>query len=80
VATNIRGCRQVVDDGLTGLLVPLRDSDALALAIEKLVADQEIRKKMGKAGYEKARREFDEQKVCRIVLDTYQNLLDKKKL
>lgn len=77
VATNIRGCRQVVDNGVTGLLVPLRDSDALALAIEKLVADQEIRKKMGQAGYAKARREFDERKVCRIVLNTYQKLLRK---
>lgn len=77
VATNIRGCRQVVEDGVTGLLVPLGDSGALASAINQLVVDGELRRKMGRTGYEKARREFDEQNVCRIVLDTYKQLLDK---
>lgn len=75
VATDIRGCRQVVDDGVTGLLVPLGDSGTLASAIKKLVADGELRRKMGQAGYEKAQREFDERRVCDIVLNTYKELL-----
>jgi len=33
---------------------------------------------MGRAGYEKAQREFDERRVCDIVLKTYKELLDKK--
>lgn len=77
VATNIRGCRQVVEDGINGLLVPLKDIGALASGIKKLIADKRLRLKMGQGGYKKARREFDEQKVCRIVLDTYKQLLDK---
>lgn len=80
VATNIRGCRQVVEDGVTGLLVPLRDSGALASAIQQLVNDSELRRKMGQAGYKKARREFDEKEVCQIVMDTYRKLLEKKGL
>lgn len=71
VATNIRGCRQVVEDGVNGLLVPLKNSGALASAIKKLITDKELRLKMGQAGYEKARREFDERNVCRIVLEEY---------
>ncbi|HEY4334121.1 MAG TPA: glycosyltransferase, partial [Ilumatobacteraceae bacterium] len=38
VATNIRGCRQVVDDGLTGVLVPVRDAQALGAAVGELVS------------------------------------------
>lgn len=78
VATNIRGCRQVVEDGIDGLLVPLKDTGALTSAIKNLIADERRRLKMGRAGYEKARREFDEQNVCKIVLDTYKQLLTKK--
>ncbi len=77
VATNVRGCRQVVEDGVNGLLVPLKNIDALTSAIKKLIEDQQVRLKMGQAGYEKARREFDEQNVCKIVLDTYKQLLEK---
>jgi glycosyltransferase involved in cell wall biosynthesis len=77
VATNIRGCRQVVEDGVNGLLVPPKNSDALASAIKKLLADKQIRLKMGRAGYEKARREFDEKDVCKIVLEEYNRVLSK---
>ncbi|MHC4115474.1 MAG: glycosyltransferase family 4 protein [Planctomycetota bacterium] len=78
VATNIRGCRQVVEDGVTGLLVPLGDKGALASAIRKLVEDKELREKMGQAGHEKAQREFDERRVCGVVISIYKELLDKK--
>lgn len=79
VTTNIRGCRQVVEDGKNGLLVPVRDSSALTSAIKKLLADKQLRIKMGQASYEKSRREFDERNVCSIVLNTYKDLIEKKK-
>lgn len=65
--------------GAMGLLVPLGDSGSLASAIRKLVADGELRMRMGQAGYEKAQREFDERRVCDIVLHTYEELLRKSK-
>ena len=77
IATNIRGCRQVVEDGLNGILVPLRDITSLASAIKRLIDDKELRLKMGRAGYNKSRREFDEQNVCDIVLNTYREMLEK---
>lgn len=79
VVTNIRGCRQVVQHGVNGLLVPLKDVTALSAAIKKLVSDGELRRGMGQAGYEKARREFDERNVCSIVLNTYKDLIEKNK-
>ena len=75
VATNIRGCRQVVDHDVTGLLVPLGDGMALAAALAKLAADAPLREKFSNAAIDKARREFDQRSVIRITLDTYERLL-----
>src|SRR5205085_5050402 len=55
VATDIRGCRQVVTDGETGLLVPAHQSAPLAAAIRRLAAAPELRARMGRAGARKAR-------------------------
>ncbi len=75
VATDIRGCRQVVDDGRTGLLVARGDAVALAAAIGALVADRPRREQMGAAAVEKARREFDQQRIIDITLGVYRDLL-----
>jgi glycosyltransferase involved in cell wall biosynthesis len=75
VATDVRGCRQVVDDGITGLLVPVRDAAALAAAVGQLAADEPRRRRMGEAGRAKARRDFDQQRVIDITLAVYDRLL-----
>ena len=49
IATDVAGCRQAVVDGVTGMLVPARDSVALATAIEALLADPERRRARGVA-------------------------------
>lgn len=72
VATDVRGCRQVVDHDRTGILVPVRRADALAGALERLVADDELRAAMGAAGRQKAEREFDQRRVIDITLAAYQ--------
>jgi glycosyltransferase involved in cell wall biosynthesis len=74
VATDVRGCRQVVDDGVTGALVPVRDAAALASAVESLAADPKRRRRMGAAASDKARREFDQQRVIDLTLDVYARL------
>jgi len=68
VATDIRGCREVVEDAVNGLLVPVGDPAALAGAIRSLGEDPARRRRMGAAGRDKARREFDEREVVRRVL------------
>lgn len=75
VATDIRGCRQVVDHGSTGLLVPPRNAVALASAVARLVDDDALRRQMGTAAAAKADAEFDQQRVIDITLDTYARLL-----
>ena len=78
VATNVRGCRQVVDEGVTGFLVPARDARSLAAAIAKLAGAPELRAQFGAAGREKALREFDDRRCVEITLETYRRLLAKR--
>lgn len=75
IATDIRGCRQVVDHDITGLLVPVRDPSALAAAISTLAADPARRSRMGAAAAAKAATDFDQQHVIDITLQTYARLL-----
>ncbi|HET8740438.1 MAG TPA: GNAT family N-acetyltransferase [Acidimicrobiia bacterium] len=80
VATNIRGCRQVVEQGVNGLLVPVDDPRALREAIETLGEDADLRASMGRASRAKALGEFDEDRVVEIVMDTYRRGLMRKGL
>ena len=76
VATDIRGCRQVVDDGVTGRLVPVGDAAALAEAVAELAGDADRRAAMGTAGRAKAAREFDQQHCIDVTLALYRQLLE----
>jgi glycosyltransferase involved in cell wall biosynthesis len=80
VATDVRGCRQVVDDGVTGLLVPPRDAASLTDAIRSLGDDPERRRVLGGAAVDRARAHFDERRVVDIVLDTYRRVAGRKRL
>jgi glycosyltransferase involved in cell wall biosynthesis len=78
IATDVRGCRQAVDDGVTGLLVPVRDAGALAGAIEKLAGDPDQRRAMGRAGRGKAEAEFDDRRVVETTMAVYERLLERR--
>jgi glycosyltransferase involved in cell wall biosynthesis len=78
VATDIRGCRQVVEHDGTGLLVPARDPAALGTAISVLVADGERRRLMGQAARRKAVAEFDDRRQVDITLSVYEELLGRR--
>jgi ribosomal protein S18 acetylase RimI-like enzyme len=80
VATDIRGCRQVVDDGINGLLVPVMSPDALAAAIRKIGDDPESREEMAAASARIARQRFDENVVVDIVMEAYRKGLIAKGL
>ena len=76
VTTNIRGCREVVIDGETGLLVPVRNTKSLAQAIDKLVNNKSLRLDMGARGRQRAESTFDEENVFKIIRQQYKQLLD----
>lgn len=68
VATDIRGCRQVVEHGRTGRLVPVGDADALAAALADVAADPAAYRAAARA---KAEADFDERAVVERVLAAY---------
>jgi len=74
VATDIRGCRQAVEDGRSGFLVPLHDVDALTQRIMRLADDGDLRTSMGANGRRKAEAEFDDREVIRRTLSAYRRL------
>ena len=59
IATDVPGCREVVRDGVNGLLVPVRDPAALARAMEAFVTDTGLAARMGEAGRHLAETELD---------------------
>lgn len=68
VATDVPGCREVVDDGVSGFLCAARDPQSLADAMERIGAASDAgRARMGAAGRAKVERSYDE----RIVIDAY---------
>ncbi|MBV9281524.1 MAG: glycosyltransferase family 4 protein, partial [Chloroflexi bacterium] len=75
VVTDIRGCRQVVDQGVTGYLVSVRNAEALAERLIGLLEDEDKREAFGQAARQKALGEFDERHVFSRVLDAYGDLL-----
>lgn len=74
VTTNSIGCKDVVDDGVNGFLVPVKDSEALARKLRLLIDDKELRLRMGLAARKKAEREFSLQNVVNRHLEIYNEL------
>ena len=71
VASRVGGIPAVVEDGVTGLLVPPRDPEALARALQALLADPERRRAMGRAGRVRCDRLFTMDRVAREVETVY---------
>jgi len=77
VTTNTNGCREIIKDGENGFLVPVKDSQNLALAIEKLIINSDLRKEMGRKAREIVVCEFSQEIVFTKVEKIYQKLLSK---
>ena len=78
VATNIRGCREEVVDGITGRLVPVKNEKALAGAIKEILLDKELADRMGAAGRKRVEKKFDENMVLERELSIYYRLINEK--
>ncbi len=78
VATTVDGCVEAVADGVTGILVPPYDSQALAQALELLITSPELREKMGQAGRQRVLEKFQPHMIWQALYDNYQQLLSAK--
>ena len=80
VATNIRGSREEVIDGVTGILVPTRSPQRLAEALKLLIANRTKASTMGLAGRERALRFYDESKAINLQIENIRELVIAKRL
>ena len=78
VATAVGGTPEAVVDGVTGLLVPPRDPEPLARAIERLLCDPTLGRKMGQAGRARVDRYFSIGQTVRQTQELYETLLREK--
>lgn len=74
IATAVGGIPEVVEEGVTGLLVPPGDPARLAAAIAELLADPERARRMGEAGLARVRERFSIEAMCRGVQEVYDGL------
>ncbi|KXS31580.1 MAG: Alpha-D-QuiNAc alpha-1,3-galactosyltransferase, partial [Candidatus Gallionella acididurans] len=75
VTTDVPGCRDVVRDGDNGLLVEARNATALANALARLLADPELRLRMGQRGRELVLDKFSQERIVGQVLALYRGVL-----
>ncbi len=68
ITTDTYGCRDTVEEGVNGHLVPIRDWEALAVAMERFLSDRSSYGAMGEASLERVRRMFDVEEVNRDML------------
>jgi len=76
VAGDVGGLRDLVSDGETGLLVPPRDAEALRDALERLLADRELRRRLGANGRERVRALCAWPRVTDATIAAYEEALE----
>jgi len=75
VATDVGGNAEAVEDGVTGLVVPPEDADALSGAIARLLADPSQARAMGVAGKSRAQNMFTTEAMMKQIADAYNDLI-----
>ena len=74
VASNVGGLTGIVQEGVTGLLVPPGDAEALARALDALLDNPELRARMGHAGQSRARR-FEASAITPRIIEVFEGAL-----
>lgn len=75
IATDVGGIPDFIDDGINGILVPAKNSEALADKIELLIKDENLRKKLGVAAIQKVQI-FNIETIVKNKIEIYKKLID----
>lgn len=75
IGTRISATVDAIHDGRTGLLVPVKDPEAMAAAIATLLQNTELRQRLGEAARERAMHELSTERICPLLIDEYRRLL-----
>ena len=74
VASCVGGIPDIIDDGINGLLVPVKDSKALEEALVKLIDDNKLAKELGKNGHKKVVENYSVEENIKRLIEIYTNL------
>ena len=74
IVTNSGGSPELVEDNVSGIVVPVKDSQAIADAIKKLYLDESLRKSMGQKARERIKLKFNNEITVNETLEVYQKL------
>lgn len=74
VTTDSIGCRDTVEEGVNGFIVPKHNPEAIAEALKKLIEDKDLRLSMGRESRRIAERDYDVERVAEIHMDIYRHL------
>lgn len=72
ITTNVPGCRDIIENGVNGLLVPKNNIEALALAIKFMISNPKLAKKFGERSRLKAIRDFEIKKINKKMIKEYE--------
>jgi glycosyltransferase involved in cell wall biosynthesis len=75
VSTAVDGCREILEEGISALLVPPADAGALETALERIISDPSLREKLSRRAHEASRR-YDVRSCVRQMEAIYESLLD----
>jgi len=77
IASDVPGCREVVEEGVNGFLCEAKNARSLALQMQKMLAlDLESREAMGREGRKKVQEQFEEHVVNAIYMDIIEDMLE----
>ena len=79
VVTDVGSLSEIVDEGVTGFVVPPRDPKALADVIIKLLKDEKLRKKMGENAYKKLKSNLSWNKIAEKTIEVYKEAIKEHK-
>ncbi|HUW18210.1 MAG TPA: glycosyltransferase family 4 protein [Sedimentisphaerales bacterium] len=79
VGTRISATIDAILDGKTGLLVPAKDPESMARAIVRLLVDDDLRQRLGEAARQRAINDFPAERICPLLTQEYQKLLQEYK-
>jgi glycosyltransferase involved in cell wall biosynthesis len=78
VATRVGGLQKVVMDNVTGFVVPAFSPESIANKLNILIADKDLRKKMGEAGFTRAKENYTSERYCMEIENLYLGALEEK--
>ena len=76
-ATDIRGCREVIVDGETGVLFPLKDVEGFSAAVMRLLEDAAQRAALARAGQRRTQERYVEANVTKRIVELYRHGLSR---